>query len=157
MIARLPKIEFRSWQSDPPPECSLPCPRPDLRASDQRDPNESSQFDLFRTVKLHDTGIGVAAFRVVDSAVLPTVVAFPSESGHEHQADDWSLSFGRVRIVDVCFFLSFRGSRFLHRGQSCRSTSLDLRISQKLPHHFSKVPLAQAVSAATGQDCRHQN
>jgi hypothetical protein len=88
---------------------------PDVRPSHQRDPDEPSHLDRFRSLKLHRAGVSVSGFRIVDCSIFPPCVIFPGKSGHEYQANDWSLSFARIRIVDVQFFLAFRGLRFFQR------------------------------------------
>ena len=63
--------------------------------------------------KFDGTGVGVAGFRVVDCAVLPTRSLFLVNPDMNTNPMIGLSSFGRIRIVDVRLFLSFCGTAVL--------------------------------------------
>ena len=130
--------------------------RPDRRASEERNSNKSAHIHFVRAIYLHDTGVGGASFRVVDSAVFPTRIALSGETGHEHQPDDWSLSFGGIRIVDIRFGLSFRGSRFSQRDNLAAQFPLIFKYLKSGVFIFPQ-PDGRDCIRSTRRNCRRQN
>src|SRR3984893_7908234 len=86
---------------------------PNVISAHQCNANIAADLDLVRSLQFHQTGIGLAALRVVNRPVLPASVTFLRNARYEDKPDDRMAAFLRIRIVNIGLFFSLSRLRLV--------------------------------------------